>query len=199
MNVPHLDLSLHQLAWALCMGQEPSRHVLDRLNYLRQLGIPSAVKVTPGSGNRRRYNYFDLVEAGVALYGLNNGMKPADLKNLLVDRREEMKGYYKQALAEQPEAQLSSDWVRSRGKISVLLANSIELRMHDRYSSTPGKIEVGQGVDNGLPTFDMVEHISADQTVRLCPLTKLALQWTAWALEAPEVKPGRPARRDSSE
>jgi len=29
-----------------------------------------------------------------------------------------------------------------------------------------------------------------DDTLALVPLSRLVLEWTAWALEAPEIKPG---------
>ena len=194
MDIPKLSLSLGQVAWSLNFGQPPQRHLLDKLNYLRQLGIPFSQEKRAGRGNRVIYGYDDLIECGVALYALNNGMKPADLQKILADQRSHMRKLYRQALREQPEAALSSKWVKSRGQEIPILAKEIFLRLHDRYSDTPWRIdEIGMDdmAKEGIQSpFDLVERYINHPSRRIVSLTRLVLQWTAWALEAPEFRTG---------
>jgi hypothetical protein len=66
--------------------------------------------------------------------------------------------------------------------------------LHDRYSETPWKIDVMDMDDvakEGIEyLFDPVERYISGPSRRLVSLTRLALQWTAWALEAPEFRTG---------
>lgn len=194
MDIPNLSLSFGQVAWSLSFGEPPKQYLIDKLNYLRQLGIPfPRERRALGSGNRINYTYYDLVECGVAIYALKNGMKPADLLKVLAGDRENMHHIYEQALAKQPDACLTADWVKSKGKMGVMLGNDISLRLHDRYSETPLKVEL-KGLNesknqNLSALFDLVEHFDTSQE-RLVPLTKLAIQWVYWAQQAPAFKPG---------
>lgn len=194
MQIPNLSLSFGQVAWSLSFGEQPKQFLIDKLNYLRQLGIPfPREKRALGSGNRVNYTYYDLVECGVAIYALKNGMKPSDLIKILAGDRTNMHKFYEQALVEQPEGCLTADWVRSKGKIGVMLGNDISLRLHDRYSETPLKVDP-IGLDDTKnqdisSMLDLMEHFGSSQE-RLVPLTKLAIQWIYWAQQAPAIKPG---------
>lgn len=194
MNIPNLSLSFGQVAWSLSFGENPQQHLIDKLNYLRQLGIPfPREKRAAGSGNRVNYTYCDLVECGVAFYALNNGMKPKDIVKVLAGGRSNMHLFYEQALAEQPEACLTTDWVKSKGKMLPILGNEIHLRLHDRYSETPNIVEMVMPEDSMnqdlASLFGPIEQFG-QSTVRLVPLTKLAIQWVYWALQAPAIRPG---------
>ena len=194
MDIPNFSLSFGQVAWSLSFGEQPKQFLIDKLNYLRQLGIPFLREKKPlGSGNRVEYNYYDLVECGVAMYALKNGMKPADLVKVLAGDRENMHRIYEQALAEQPDACLTAEWVKSKGRIGVVLEHDISLRLHDRYSDTPLKVEpigLNDAKNQDISgMFDLVEHYGSSQE-RLVPLTKLAIQWVYWAQQAPVFKPG---------
>lgn len=198
MKIPPLQLSLGQVAWALSFGQPPTKHTLDRLTYLRQLGIPmSREDHQPGRGNRILYGYEDMVECGVALFALHEGMKPADVSKVLVGEREGMRRAYRDALADLPENALSADWVKSRGKRGAISLDLFFLRLHDRYSDKPGTFDLVKpgdvDVPEGAELFDPIERFADHQTRRFVPLRRLALQWTAWALEAPDIRPGRPS------
>ena len=195
MKIPRLHLSLGQIAWAINLGEPAPKHLLERLNYLRQLGIPfKRDERGAGSGNRVGYGYDDLIECGVALFALENGMKPADVSKVLVGERAHSRKTYRKALQVVPDSALSAPWVKSRGKIGALIANEIWLRLHNRYSDTPGTMEVldpsQADPPAGASPFDPVERFADGLTFRWVPLTRLALQWTAWALEAPEIRTG---------
>jgi hypothetical protein len=195
MLIPDLSLTLSQVAWSINFGQEPPKYLLDKLNYLRQLGIPFPKdKARTGSGNRVRYGYEELIEIGIAIFAMNNGMKPGDVTKALVNQRDDMRTIYRHALEVMPEGTLKAGWVKSRGMSGAEYDNEVFLRLHDRYSITPGRIEsTGTQELNLFPgagLFGLVEYHSGQAPVRLVPLTKLALQWTAWALEAPEFKNG---------
>ena len=176
-------------------GAPAPRLVLDQLNYLRQLGLPfSPNERHHGRGHRLRYDYDHLMETGVGLYALRLHLKPADLTQLLVENRADMRARARQALREQPEAALHADWVRSAGAVVPVLANEMWLRLHDRYAETPGQIDVlgfdALTVPEGFTPFDLVERFHGQQIRGLVPLTRLAVQWTALALEAPVIRPG---------
>ena len=196
MLIPELNLSYGQLAWALNLGAPPLRQMLDQLNYLRQLGIPfSATERRHGRGHRRRYGYDHLIECGVGLYALRQRIRPADVKLVLITHRADARKMYRKALADQPESALRAPWVKSRGAIVPLLGKEIWLRMHDRFAEAPGTFDVvGTGhleaAPPGSTLFDMVERYQGEPMRGLVPLSRLVLQWTAWALEAPEIKPG---------
>ena len=174
---------------------QPSVQLLDQLNYLRQLGVPfDADERQSGRGNRLIYRYYELVDCGVGLYAIRHGMKPIDFTRLFVEKRKLMRRSYRDALRDQPDGALSASWIRTRGKVVPVIAGEIWLRLHDRYSEVPGKIEI-LGTDDpnppsGSALFDFVERYPGEPTRGLVPLTRLALQWIAWALEAPETRTG---------
>ncbi len=195
MRIPRLHLSLGQIAWAINLGEPAPRHLLDRLNYLRQLGIPlNRDQRGAGSGNRVPYDYDDLIECGVALFALESGMKPADVSKVLVGERPTRRKTYRKALQVLPDLALTAPWVKSRGKTVPMIADEVWLRLHNRYSETPGTFEVLGPLKGDPPAggsiFDPVERFADGLTFRLVPLTRLALQWTAWALEAPQTRTG---------
>ena len=192
MKIPDLQLSLGQLAWTLNLGQTPPQHLFDRLRYLRQIGIPfDPNDQLTGTGNRLTYSYEDLIECGLALYAMDNGLKPKDLKLILVKHREALRPIYREALACREEGVLHEPWVKKRGLAGSLNEKDISLRLHDRYSKTPGKVEVV--INDGTTIGSLVNtvEIAPDGTrLRMTPLSSLAIQWTAWALEAPIFKTG---------
>jgi len=179
MNIPPLTLTLGQVAWALELGLEPKRETLDKLNYLRQLGIPfEQGQRQLGSGNRVNYSYVEMVEMGVGLWALINGIKPGVISKFLIGQRTTLRNLYVQTLADLPAAALDAPWVRSRGKAGALIEGEKFLRLHDKYDAKPGKIEL---ID--------AEH--AMNPLAQMPLTRMALQWLAWAQQAPIVRAGR--------
>ena len=196
MQIPDLSLSLGQVLWSLSFGEAPKQHMVDKLNYLRQLGIPFPKKrkgaIAIGSGNRAIYGYDELIECGVAYQALLNGMKPADIVKILVGYRVNMREFYRQALLEQPAGCLTGDWVSSKGRSKPVLADSLYLRLHDRYAETPNQIEA-VSTDNDMQAlmelFDPTERFG-NVVVKVVPLTILAIQWTYWALLAPELRTG---------
>jgi len=72
-----------QVAWALARGQPPSEQLIDQLRYLRQLGVPfSKAELGAGSGHRIRYGFDHLIELGVAVFGLERGMRPREVAKI---------------------------------------------------------------------------------------------------------------------
>jgi hypothetical protein len=159
---------------------------------LRTLGVPFTPKeLGGGRGNWLRSDYYQLTETGVAIAAIRRGMSPAEAAQVLLDNRAQLRVLYKQAFLEQPDGALQASWVKSRGREMVLLGNHLDLRLHKRYSSTPGKIQtvLSESQIPGVQLGDALEQFD-DETVALVPLTRLVLEWTAWALAAPEIKPG---------
>jgi hypothetical protein len=189
-----LDLSLThgQVAWALARGQPPSAQLIDQLRYLRQLGVPfSKAELGGGSGHRLGYGFNHLIELGVAVFGLERGMRPREIARILVDHRAELRRCYRDTLAALPESAFEAEWVKSRGVV-VPIMNDRLLRLHDRYSERPGSFELVPG--DSLAAFfqlhTVTERYPGGQVRTLLPLTRLVIELVAWAREAPEIKPG---------
>jgi hypothetical protein len=190
-----LDLSLThgQVASALARGQPPSAQLIDQLRYLRQLGVPfSKAELGGGSGNRLRYGFDHLIELGVAVFGLERGMRPRDIARILVDHRVELRRCYRDTLATLPESAFNAEWVKSRGAIVPIMEERF-LRLHDRYSERPGSFALVPG--DALAAFmqfaTVTERYPGGEVRTLLPLTRLVIELVAWAREAPEIKPGR--------
>jgi hypothetical protein len=194
MLVPDLSLTQGQLLWAVGYGKDPDQRLKDQVRYLRQRDIPPASAAqAKGPGMRIAYDFFDLVELGLAVTGLDLGFRPKDIAAVLVDHREEMRERYAEAWESLPDSALAEDWVRSRGKRKTLIANEVIIRMHDRRGEKWGQMDfVGpEEAGEGLGLFEPVERFGDEAPRRLIPLKRLMLQWVAWALEAPEIRPGR--------
>jgi hypothetical protein len=191
--LPKLNLTHGQVAWALSLGKPPEQRLLDEMNYLRQLGIPfEKSELGMGRGNRARYRFDHLIELGVGIAALRRGMKPKDIAGFLIAKRKELRRSYRTAYLEQPPAALEADWVKSRGQTMALLSRPRYLRLHDRYADAPGKIEhIRQDeITDWRELFGMTERYPGETARTLFPLTVMVLEWVAWALEAPETRPG---------
>ena len=204
-HIPPLALTHGQAVWTLCLGTLPAapqrQLVLDELRYLRQLGIPFDERTRgEGRGHRLRYHYEELVELSVALYALRRGVRPKDIRACLVRQRTQLHPLYRQALEEQPNQALEASWVKSRGQIIPCLSTQLFLRLHNRYSDTPGTFDViGPDHAQGFGDLFGMRELFADGTPQvLVPLTRLALELVAWAREAPETKPGRKTKGEQS-
>ena len=191
-----LDLSLThgQVAWALARGQPPSDQLIDQLRYLRQLGVPfSKAELGAGSGNRIRYRFDHLIELGVAVFGLERGMRPREVAKILVGHRAEFRRFFRDTLAALPEDAFRAEWVKSRGAMVPFIKEERFLRLHDRYSERPGSFELvpGDSFDAFRQFATVTERYPGSDFKTLLPLTRLVLELVAWAREAPEIKPGR--------
>jgi hypothetical protein len=193
MEVPKLSLSHGQALWAVSHGSPASQPVIDQVRRLRQLGIPFGTDdLGIGRGSRAKYRFDHLIELGLALFGLRRGLKPTEVAAILIKNRSHLRRLFRQILQEQTEEALGAEWVKSRGRIIPLLADEVFVRLHDRYSEQPGKLEVlGPGeTNNPSVLFGLAEHYPGDRARTLVPLTRLVLELIAWAKEAPETRPG---------
>jgi hypothetical protein len=192
-SIPRLDLSHGQALWALSEGRPPSQMMVDEVRYLRLLGVPfDDDEQGKGRGNRVRYRFDHLIELGVALFSLRRGMKPKEVSEPLIKERKRLRGLYRQAFQEQPEGLIREEWVKSRGRMVPILGHEIFLRLPDRYSGSPGEIEIlGQeDITNPGNPLGVTERYPGETARTLLPLTRLVFELVAWALEAPETKPG---------
>lgn len=191
--IPALRLTHGQVLWALSRGRPPARRLIDQVRYLRLLGIPFRPgELGTGRGNRVRYGYEHLIELGVGIWALERGVKPREIAKMLVGHRKLCRDLYRRALIDQPEQAFEAEWVKSRGRIVPVLQQEIFLRLHDRYSEAPGRIEMlDQHEIKSLSDFFLLaEQYPGAQTRTLLPVTRLVLELVAWAREAPELKPG---------
>lgn len=193
--IPELRLSQGQVLWALCEGQTPTELIEDQFRYLRQVGIPfSPGELGRGRGNRLFYGFDELIESGAALFGLKQGLKPREVATLLVGNRAEFREQYRQAFRSQPPDRIHAPWVRSRGAQRTLLVNPCFMHIHDRYSETPLEYEIIINDDHGVTDAEPLDTVALYRDGKgrvMFPLTEKVLVWVAWALEAPEIRPGR--------
>lgn len=192
-TLPNLSLTQGQLLWALEHGQKPEKLLKDQVRYLRQLGIPkNSANQVPGSGNRVRYDFHDLVELGLGVTALQRRFKPKDISAVLVDGREDMRRAIEMAWREMSDEQIRADWIKSRGTIVPLRMEDFYLRLHDRRSEAWGKVDIVlPGTMNPeLEVFTPIEIFDDGEVKVLFPLQTLMLPWVAWALEAPPIRTG---------
>ena len=193
LPVPPLQLTQGQMAWALCYGRTPDQRTRNTLRYLRQLGIPLASAAALGSGNRVLYNFFDLVETGLGLTGLGLGFRPKDIADVLVVSRYELRKVYSTSWSELSEAAMSASWVKSRGRMTALMEDELYVRLHERWRERAASFDFvdARTVSPNLPLLEPIEQFNDGPPRRVLPLKRLTLQWVAWALEAPDIRPGR--------
>ena len=196
MTTPPLDLHLThgQVAWTLARGLPASRELLDQLRYLRQLGVPFAKdELGGGRGHRIWYGFDQLIELGVAVFGLRRGMAPREMTGMLVNHRAEFRQCFRDVVVELPAGAFEADWVKSRGAIVPLMRQEMFMRLHDRRSEKPGKFDLiaGDGFAAILQIGMVTEKYPGEEARTLLPLTRLVLEVVAWARAAPEIKPGR--------
>lgn len=193
-SLPRLSLTHGQVLWALAAGMPASQKIQDDLRYLRQLGIPfEKSELGGGRGNPVRYRFDHLIEVGVAVFALQHGMRPREVANFLTKHRKDLRPLYRKAFLDQPETAIKQDWIKSRGRqIPLLRENELFVRLHDRYSATPGRFDWLQHdeVTDPRDFFGMAERFPGGETRTLVPLTKIVLQLVAFAMEAPATKPG---------
>ncbi|HEV2547536.1 MAG TPA: hypothetical protein VGU20_09375 [Stellaceae bacterium] len=167
--------------------------LIDEVRYLRRLGVPfDEGAVGSGRGHRIQYGFDELIELGVAVFGLHRRMRPRDLAEILVQERSMLRKAFRLAWHEQPDAALDASWVKSRGRQIPLLGSEVFLRLHDRYGEKPGTIEVLRPEDMESPRQLglLGERYPGEEVRILLPLTRLMLELVAWAREAPVTRPG---------
>jgi hypothetical protein len=196
--MPKFNLTHGQVAWVISLGRLPEQKLLDQIRYLRQLGIPfDDAELGTGRGNRVRYKFDHLIEIGLGIAALRRGMAPREIAALLVGNRKELRRLYRRVYREQPAGAFDADWVKDRGRSVPVLIPETFLRLHDRFSDSPGKIEriTQEEVRDPMQLFSMVERYPGEKTRTLFPLSRLVIELVAWARIAPETPPGRRSQR----
>lgn len=191
--LPDLNLSLGQVLWSLNHGREPDKLLKDQVRYLRLLGIPKKVEQgARGSGNRIRYDFFDLVEMGLALEALNRRFTPKSISAVLNNDRERMTKVIEAAWLEIPEAELGQTWVKSRGSLPPGIIDDLYLRLHERRHEKWGKLDFLGPDAPGAKAFPLgpIERFEDGTTAELVPIKRSMVPWVVWAWEAPEVRTG---------
>ena len=200
-EIPQLDLTHGQFLWILGQGASPQgpqrRLLLDQLRYLRQLDVPFAEHPRgPGRGRAIRYSYGEAVEMAVALFALRHGVRPHLVADYLVTNRPALRRIFRRALEAQPATALEAACSKkNRGTQQAVLANESFLRLHNRMRNASG-------------SYELVKPWKAPELADLCrqkelelfpegpaeihiPLTRLVLEVTYWAEQAPDITRGR--------
>ena len=192
--IPLLRLTHGQVAWVLSQGSPPPAQTLDQLNYLRQRGVPFTVaELGQGRGNPLHYRFDHLCEIGIALFGLRRGFRPKDITDLVLKERILLRKYSRKAYSEQPAIVSGQQWVAGVENILPPLKREIFVLLHDRYSNTPGEIDIYEiGAGSEPISFGVENEKYPGNTLRtLLPLTRLILDLVAWSRRAPEIRAGR--------
>jgi len=188
-SAPHLALSHGQVLWCLAGGKEPSPPLPDQVRYLRQRGIPfQESELGQGRGVRMKYGFYHFIELGIAHEGLKRRIQPRFL-TMLVDDRARYRHTYREAyleLAKHPN--LFEGNPRSRS----LFADDFFIRLHDRYSDTPGEITVVMQPEagSGRRVGDLVESYEGEGDRDVIALKSLMLRLLGLARIAPVTRPG---------
>lgn len=188
----HLTLSFGQVAWAICHGRSPQEQVLDRLRYLRQLGVPFAEKDRKGSGNRMAYRFEHLIECGLGMEGLKRRIRPTDVATTIVEGRQSLHQLARSIFDEIDPAEfaaVNAAWRKPQ-------YNPMQERFiwfHDRDSDKPLTIEsltIDQATEVERRTIFDAHRL--DAAVHLIPFKNCIVSWVGWALVAPRTRAGRP-------
>jgi len=183
--LPHLDLSHGQVAWCLAGGKEPKKLLLDQLGYLRQLHIPfEEEELGQGRGVRVRYDFNHFMEVGIAYEGLLRRIEPR-LLLMLRDQREQYRNVYRVAYA---ELIVHPSYFEGEPGRYDLIDGDFVIRFNDRYSTTPGVIQIEPAPDPGQDSpRDVMAQLYGPEQV---PLKSLMARLLRFAMIAPKTKPG---------
>ena len=200
-SIPRIALTHGQVAWAICSGQHPDKVTVDRLRYLRQLGIPlTEEEVGVGRGNRMTYNFDHLIECAIALWSIRRGTKPRAAAEFLITERKGLHTLFREHFKAMPDAALTAEWVKSRGRVLPTMVDEIYLRLHAR-SAESGAIKT-MTLDEVLmfkaAIGDQLEQYG-NEVHALVPLRRVMLEAVAWSEVAPVTPPGRVARKKEGE
>jgi hypothetical protein len=190
-------LSQGQLIWVLSHGEFPplskARRLAAEIRYLRLLRVPIEEKKRgQGHGNRLTYNFDEFVELCIAIAAMRRGMRPKDVAAFYSENRRNIRSLCRQILEEIPEGALDATMPSSTRRIVIRRADERFLRLHDRYSQTPGRYEV-IGPDEAKEFEDVFgkKEVFPDGAVRkLVPLTRILIEVARLAPTAPVVRPG---------
>jgi hypothetical protein len=185
--VPRLSLSHGQVLWCLAGGNEPLPLLRDQVRYLRQRGIPfMESEQGKGRGVRISYNFYQFIEVGVAYNLLRQRIEPRLLENL-IEERTLYRNAYRQAYLELEPALFEDD-----PRLLSMLQNELTISLYDRYSKSPGKIEMSLDPSNlGEHPFGGLFELHSDGSrTAVIALKSLVLSLIKLARIAPMTRPG---------
>lgn len=183
------SLSHGQVLWCLAGGRAPSTPLPDQVRYLRQLGIPfEASELGQGRGVRLTYGFYHYVELGVACEGLRRRVQPRFLK-MLVEDRKKFRSIYRRAYLELAN---SPGLFEGNSGTVPMFADDYFIRLHDRYSDTPGEINmVFESIpETGQARGDLVEDYPGDASRIVIAMKPLVVRMMRLANNAPVTRPG---------
>lgn len=93
-------LSFGQVIYAISFGNEPTAETVDRLRYLRRLGIPFTEEERKGSGKRMDYSFDHFFECAFAIEWMRWGLKPRHLEEAILSDRPTVRKMGRRALEE---------------------------------------------------------------------------------------------------
>ena len=189
-------LSFGQVAQAICYGNTPDPETVDRLRYLRQLGIPFSESERTGSGFRKNYTFDQLFECALAVEWIRWGGKPRHVAEAILRNRADVGDVGRKVLKGLKDEDLKRALSLKGGlhqptgdEILAILSreakNSIYgLDLVKRSAKTPGAGTEGLEFARRLPVFGRATYEP------VVPLFQLVASLVAHARNAPETRPG---------
>jgi hypothetical protein len=137
------------------------------------------------------YNFFEFMELGIAYEGLKRGAAPRHLQ-LLAENKERIK--YKRAYAAAATELLTDDPKAFDGDPDErpMFAHDFYVRLRDRFSRHPGKIELATQLDgkHDVRAGELVEIIDGEEIV-IVQMKVLMQRLMRLANVAPVIRAGR--------
>ena len=90
------------------------------------------------------------------MFGLNIGLKPKDMKILLVDHRAEYRDAFRKAIVNHPESAINQPWVKYKGKGSNSASESLPRSENLAWSCTHTRTMAWSGCTFGLAWSGLV-------------------------------------------
>lgn len=184
-------LSFGQVLYAISGSEHPSPVLVDRLRYLRRLGIPFAPNESQGSGHRMSYTFDHLFECGLAI-AAQDMLKPQEVQQIIVNHRADLRKVGRTTLAN-----LGEGWASILHRYDPGGAHDDRWRivLTDRHDPDPCNFYL-MGMGDRKPGALVTKAIhqlpqSAPITGRHIALKPLVASLVFRAMQAPETKPGR--------
>lgn len=184
-------LSFGQVLYAISGSSHPSPVLVDRLRYLRRLGVPFAENESQGSGHRMSYTFDHLFECGLAI-AAEDFLKPQEVQQIIGNHRIELRKVGRTTLAH-----IGGEWASILQGYDPGGAHDDRWRivLTDRHDPEPCTFYL-MGMGDRKPGARATKSIhQLPQTARITgrhiALKPLVASLVFRGMQAPETKPGR--------
>lgn len=182
-------LSFGQVLYAIAGSDHPNPVLVDKLRYLRRLGVPFTKEESQGSGHRLAYTFDHLFECGLAIVALGF-LKPQEISQIIVNHRVALRAAGRKTLTsigKEWRAYLDGGYDQSYDDSHIVLTGRHDPDPCNFYLVGEGAPRRGRHEQHSIHGLTQVPHI----TERNIPLKSLVAMLVLRGMQAPETKPGR--------